>query len=143
HREYYGLLEALLREARLSGQGGYWVQRKQAEDTEVYLTYPWHPPLASLAPSLNAYLLTPLPESWKRYRAAPIRQIGFSCRADPMPAMTLYASALHAGPWPLSQRDLEEKVSGCSRRSPPDASSRTPRDGSDQDRWRTAGPRPS
>jgi hypothetical protein len=119
HRDYYRLLEALLRDARLCGQGGYWVQRKQVQDTEVYLTYPWHPPLASLAPSLNAHLPTPLPESWQRYRAAPIRHIGFSCRADPIPAMTLYASAPYAGPWPLSLRELEERVMGHSGRDRP------------------------
>jgi hypothetical protein len=112
HRDYYELMGGLLREARLSGQGGYWVQREQAQDTEIYLTYPWHPPLASLVPSLNAHLLTPLPESWQRYRAAPIRHIGFSCRADPMPTMTLYASAPYAGPWPLSLGELEQQVMG-------------------------------
>lgn len=111
HRDYRGLLEALLREARLRGQGGYWVQREQGrKDTEFYLTYPWHPTLASLAPGLNAHLPTPLPESWRRYRTAPIRHIGFSCRADPMPAITLYASAPHTGSWPLSLREVEEKV---------------------------------
>lgn len=110
HRDYRGLLGALLGEARLLGQGGYWVQRKEAHDTEIYLTYPWHPPLASLAPTLTAHLPAPLPDSWHRYRAAPIRHIGFSCRPDPMAAMTLYASAPYVGPWPLSLSELEETV---------------------------------
>jgi hypothetical protein len=110
HRDYDGLLAALLREARLLGQGGYWVQRQQGQDTEIYLTYPWHPLLASLAPSLNAHLPAPLPQTWQRYRAAPIRHVGFSCRPGPAPAMTLYASAPYAGPWPLSLRELQERV---------------------------------
>ena len=115
HRDYHGLLAALLDDARLSAQGGYWVQLEQARDTELYLTYPWHPPLASLAPDLNAHLPAPLPQAWQRYRAAPIRHIGFSCRADPRPAVTLYASAPYAGPWPLSLGELEEKVMEGSR----------------------------
>ena len=115
HSQYRGVLKALLGEARLSGQGGYWVQREQEQDTELYLTYPWHPPLASLAPSLNAHMLTPLPESWQRYRAAPVRHIGFSCRADPTPAMTLYASAPYANTWPASLAELEEQVMGGTR----------------------------
>jgi hypothetical protein len=115
HRDYYRLFEALLDDARLSAQGGYWVQREQGRDTELYLTYPWRPALDCLAPGLNAHLLTPLPESWQRYRAAPVRHIGFSCRADPSPAMTLYASAPYAGPWPASRAELEEQVMGPAR----------------------------
>lgn len=110
HRDYRSLLRALLGEARLLGQGGYWVQHRQAHDTEIYLTYPWHPPLAGLAPTLTAHVPALFPGAWRRYRAAPIRHIGFSCRPDPMPAMTLYASAPYAGPWPLSLRELEETV---------------------------------
>lgn len=110
HPDYRELVAALLDEARLPGQGGYWVQRRQGRDTEVYLTYPWHPPLADLAPTLTAHLPAPLPDTWHRYRAAPIRHLGFSCRPDPLPAMTLYASAPYAGPWPLSLGELEETV---------------------------------
>lgn len=112
HRDHREPLEGLLREPRLSHQGGYWVQREGVADTEIYLTCPWHPPLASLAPRLRAHAAPPLSGSWQRYRAAPVRHIGFSCRSDPAPAITLYASAPYAGPWPLSRRELEEKVMG-------------------------------
>jgi hypothetical protein len=110
HSDYHELLAALLRDARLLAEGGYWVQHRQAGDTEVYLTYPWHPPLASLAPTLTAHLPAPLPQAWQRYRAAPIRHLGFSCRPDPRPTLTLYASAPYAGPWPRSLPELEEQV---------------------------------
>lgn len=120
HRDYRGLLEVLLGEERLRGDGGYWVQREQARDTEVYLTYPWHPPLASLAPSLDAHLPAPLPDAWQRYRAAPVRHIGFGCRPDRTPAITLYSSGPYTRPWPLSLAELEQKVMGP--RHPRDAS---------------------
>lgn len=110
HGDYRGLLAALLRDERLRGQGGYWVQRRQGQDTEIYLTYPWHPPLASLAPSLEACLPAPLPGTWPRYRAAPVRHVGFSGQLDPAPALTLYASAPYTGPWPLSLGELEDRV---------------------------------
>jgi hypothetical protein len=110
HRDYQCLLAALLRETRLLDQGGYWVQRKQARDTEIYLTYPWHPPLASLAPTLAAHVPAPSAASWQRYGAAPVRHIGLSCQPEANPAVTLYASAPYVGPWPRSLRELEENV---------------------------------
>lgn len=110
HRDYRDLLTALLRDARLVGQGGYWVQRRAARATELYLTYPWHPPLTSLAPALARHLPGPSAQTWRRYANAPVRHIGFSCQPESPPAVTLYASAPHAGPWPLSLRELQSEV---------------------------------
>lgn len=112
HSDFRELLAALLHEERLQGQGGYWVQREQGRDTEVYLTYPWHPSLASLAPTMDAHRPAPLPGTWQRYRAAPVRHIGFSCQPDPAPAITLYSSGPYARPWPRSLAELEQQVMG-------------------------------
>lgn len=105
HRDYREPLTALLSEERLRGQGGYWVQRERGHDTEMYLTYPWHPPLASLAHVLDAH-------PGQRYRTAPVRHIGFSLRPDPAPAITLYCSGPYARPWPRSLAELEQRVMG-------------------------------
>ncbi len=112
HLDYQQLLGELLDDARLIDKGGYWVQRKQGQDTELYLTYPWHPSLWSLSQSLSARLLETSPDEWQRYRAVAVRHIGFSCLHNSKPAMTFYISTPYSGSWPCNFEAFEMKVLG-------------------------------
>lgn len=108
--DHQPLLARLLQAPRLIRRGGYWLQYQHGQLQEIYLTYPWHPLLHSLAPALAACLPPTAPALWQAYQHAPIRHLGFSSQCQPAPALTLYVGARHYGRWPQTLAELEQGV---------------------------------
>lgn len=107
HAVHRDLLAALLRDTRLLDQGGYWVQHRQGQAIEIYLTYPWHPSSGQLWQPFDTRLLARLPDGWQRHQEVLIRHIGFSCQSVAEPTLTFYTPLPRPDVWPSSQAMLE------------------------------------
>jgi hypothetical protein len=115
HEDLRDALVRLLSDPRLLREGGYWLQTREGQDGEIYLTHPWHPQLDSMAPLLEAALPAERMLDLERYRDVPLRHIGLASRSSPL-ALTFYFSAPFAGPWPRDMAELEQSVRASAAR---------------------------